>query len=188
MQILHNKTSVVVILLFALWLLSNDITRLIIDDNTKGYAKVRENISVLQVPQLNNQLKATFDQRYAKYNVIKKAPVRKKPTKPKKSLAELERERATREAKQSGRLNSVFAGDNILRLKAVIESKEGKKDVFVALIEVRNTKTKKTSIEEFNVNSNLSGFNIVKIENTAVYFSRKLGDKQQNITLVMYKS
>ncbi|XQW85906.1 hypothetical protein ACOYR1_03955 [Thalassotalea piscium] len=188
MQMIQNKTSVVITIIFALWLLLDDVDRIMSDNNRQTHSNAQQSITPLILPQANKATLDALKNKYAQYAEATKVKKPKIVSAPKKSAAEIAREKAAREANQKGRLKAVFAGDNILRLKAIIENDIGQKDTFTALIELKNEKTKKTNIDQFNVNSEISGFTIIKIENTEVFMRRTVGDKVQDLILVMYKS
>ncbi|GAA5142103.1 hypothetical protein [Thalassotalea piscium] len=187
MSIMLNKASLACVAILIIYLAIHNIERLALVDAKNATSNTRTEITALVTPQPSKEASALFDKVYEQYK--KKAPRSKPKNVPKKKSAEqLKQERLAREAKQKGRLNSILAGDTVLRLKAIIENSKGKNNTYHALIEVRNTKTKKTAIEQFDINSELSGFTIVNIKDTEVVMKRTLNNKPQQLTLVMYKS
>lgn len=183
MQLLTNKIPLGISIVVVLLLMFNNAERLHINSQNKARTNEQKNIIELVLPQANAEVASLLNNKYQQYRVIKNKKTKNKKGKKTKTAAQLAAEKAAKEAKQKGRLKNVLSGDYVLRLKAIIENKSNT----VALIELRNTKTKKTTIESFALNSQLTDFVIHKIANTGVVMSRQLNNKRQELTLVMYE-
>ncbi|WP_440054191.1 hypothetical protein ACSLBF_15135 [Pseudoalteromonas sp. T1lg65] len=84
------------------------------------------------------------------------------------------------QALQSGELESVYAKDKILTLKAVVQSDQ----VTYALIQVTPVNGGMSKLQRFNQDSRIEGFTIKINSNTKV----ELVQGEQKITLIMYQT
>ena len=86
---------------------------------------------------------------------------------------------ADQQAAQQGELLTVFAGDNELSLKAVINDKQT-----YVLIAQKNIKTGQREVVKYLNGANLAGYQLSVLSNTQV----TLTNNNQHIVLMMYKS
>ena len=178
MHLLSHKPSLIFSGILLLLLLMNNYSRLgTLSHNAITYISPSKHELIL--PQNNKKIVERLQANYKKYQNEYSVT-----TKNSKSASLLAQENAELEANQSGRLNRVLAGDNILSLKAIINNAAIET---TALIAITNKKDQKTTIEKHQINSQVLEFTIENIGETEVEIKRILNGKPQNLTLVMYK-
>lgn len=187
-SIINNKIVVLCVFITSAWLIADDYKKFSLPSNEMANNQKQILINELTLPQPNEMLSAEFQKSYLKYQPVSKPKPAKRKKSKQRTAAEIARLNLQREANQKGLLTSVFSGDNLLQLKAVIANKGNKEKPLSILVLVTNRKTKVSTVKSFSINDDVFGFSIQKIQNSSVLLERLFNNKPQKITLAMYKT
>jgi hypothetical protein len=154
------------------WPIADYISRFSNNSNNKNKALVIASPQRLANSRLLAQEIELLDIAYEKYQA-----------KPDKIKVELNNEKMTEteQLKQNGLLNEVFAGNNILKLKAIIDNGKGQS----ALIAITNIETNETELKSYQQGQILFGYQLAINTNTQVDLMNN--KTKQLINLSMYK-
>lgn len=188
LSIINNKTVVLCVLITSAWLIADDYKKFSLPSTEMSNNQKQILINELILPQPNEMLSAEFQKSYLRYQPVSKPKSAKKKIPKLQTAEEIARLNLQREANQKGLLTSLFSGDNLLQLKAVIANKGNKEKPLSILVQVTNRKTKAITVKSFSINDDVFGFSIQKIQNSSVLLERLFNNKPQKITLAMYKT
>lgn len=183
-----SKLSITVAVLTVLWAITDASSRLSTKQRTETSLSADTDVKALTLPLLTAQTTSKLTSLYSKY---KPKDTDQTDTPPGLS-AELQ-------AEQQGLLQTVFAGDNQLQLKAVIKQQGNPKSSsdsahgYYALIKVANLVSREQEIVKYQDGDILFGYQLSIDKNTQVHLHPvRTGDgdgdtDSRQITLTMYQ-
>lgn len=191
LYILRSKLSLFVLLLTLFLVIIDAKKRFFGDDINNNKQQTVSALPILPLPKANAELQQEVDREFKSYqeNDMQDAD---------KALSLMGVEE---QAKQQGELTKLFAGDNIIELKAVIintkpnrlkspilnsEPSKLAEDLTVLLL-VTNAKSNNSVIERFTNQDDVYGYKLNIIENTQITLIKNNEQGQQKVVLTMYE-
>jgi hypothetical protein len=171
-----NKFSLLVTVVTTIWLCSDFSSRILSQQQQQNRAQVEFNIATLTLPNLPEK-------------VVNELALAYKNIKPEKDQTKnkVELMSAQQQAQQQGKLQSVFAGDKKLQLKAVIQQKQINGADYLALLSVTDQLSGKIEIKSYGQLADVFGYQLKIDKNTLVHLQKTSEFGEQKITLLMFQ-